>query len=305
MNDALNQDCIKFSVLFVDVPIFFVFKKSKKLRLYANYKSLNVIIIKNYHFLSFITKMLNRLCKIRRFIKLNLKDVYHRIRIKRGDEWKTTFRTCYEHFEYQIMLFELINSSIIFQIYINKTLRKLVDIICVIYLNHILIFNEDSTEHWRHMQQVFERFKNFELYVNLKKCEFDIEKIEFLSFIVFTKRIWMNSKRIQMIKKWSKLKIYREMQIFLRFVNFYKRFIYCYSKITASLTSLLKNSENEKKSSFEWSNEVEQTFRQLKNIFISIFLFTHYDFLKKNWVETDISNFVIASIFSQQNENKN
>ena len=99
------------------------------------------------------------------------------------------------------MSFELTNASTIFQIYINKALRELVNVICVIYLNDILIFNEDSTNHRRHVQQVLERLRDFELYVNLKKCEFDIEKIEFLDFIVFTKEIRMNSKRIQMIKK--------------------------------------------------------------------------------------------------------
>ena len=116
----------------------------------------------------------------------------------------------------------------------------------------------------------------------------------------------MNSKRIQMIKKWSKPKIYREVQIFLKFVNFYKRFIYCYSKIAAPLTSLLKDSENEKKkSSLEWSNEAEQAFRQFKDIFISVSFLTHYDLLKRNRVKTDVSNFAVADILSQQNKNNN
>ena len=133
-----------------------------------------------------------------------------------------------------------------------------------------------------------------------------MEEIEFLNFIVFTKEVQMNSKRIQIIKKWFKLKIYHEVQIFLKFVNFYRRFIYRYSKIAASLTNLLKNSENEKKkNSLKWSNEVEQTFRQLKNIFMSISLFIHYDFLKRNRMKIDVLNFIVASILSQQNENDN
>ena len=57
----------------VDISIFFVSKKDEKLRLYINYKSLNAIIIKNRHLLSFITKTLNWLYEIKRFIKLNLK----------------------------------------------------------------------------------------------------------------------------------------------------------------------------------------------------------------------------------------
>ena len=156
------------------------------------------------------------------------------------------------------------------------------------------------------MQQVLERLRDFELYINLKKCKFDIEKIEFLSFIIFTKRIRMNSKWIQMIKKWSNLKIYCKMQIVLKFVNFSKRFIYYYSKIAASLINLLKSSESEKKkSSFNWSNEAAQAFRQLKNIFMSISLFTHYNFLKRNRVKTDVFNFAVANILNQQNENEN
>ena len=110
----------------------------------------------------------------------------------------------------------------------------------------------------------------------------------------------MNSKRIQMIKEWSKSKTYREVQIFLKFVNFYKRFIYCYFKIAAPLTSLLKDSENEKKKNLlKWSNEAEQAFRQLRNIFMSISFLTHYDLLKRNRVKTDVFNFVVAGILSQ------
>ena len=94
------------------------------------------------------------------------------------------------------MSFELTNASVIFQIYINKTLRKLINVIYVIYLNDILIFSENSTKHRLHVQRILERLKNYELYINLKKCEFNIDKIDFLNFIIFTKEIRMNSKRI-------------------------------------------------------------------------------------------------------------
>ena len=71
---------------FADVLILFVFKKNERLRLYVNYKRLNAIIIKNRHSLSFIIETLNRLCEAKRFIKLNLKNAYHCIQIKRDDE---------------------------------------------------------------------------------------------------------------------------------------------------------------------------------------------------------------------------
>ena len=63
-----------------------MFKKDERLRLCVNYKNLNAIIIKNCHLLLFIIETLNRLCDVKRFIKLNLKDVYHCIQIKQNDE---------------------------------------------------------------------------------------------------------------------------------------------------------------------------------------------------------------------------
>ncbi len=87
--------------------------------------------------------------------------------------------------------------------------------------------------------------------------------------------------------------------MFLDFVNFYRRFIYRYSKRVVSLTSLLKESKNGKKfGSFVWSNEVEQAFRQLCDIFMLAPLLCHYNSSKKIRVKTNASNFAIASILS-------
>ena len=128
-----------------------MFKKNKELRLCINYKRLNAIIIKNRHSLPFIIEILNYLCEAKRFIKLNLKNVYHRRRVKWDDEWKTTFRTRYDYFEYQVISFELINALIIFQISINKTLKEFMNIIYVIYLNNILNFSNKSANYRCHM----------------------------------------------------------------------------------------------------------------------------------------------------------
>ena len=109
-NDVLTKKWIKHFISLTKILILFIFKKDEKLCLCVDYKSLNVVIIKNRHLLSLITKMLNRFNEFKRFTKFDFKNVYYRIRIKRDDEWKTTFRTRYEHFEYQIMLFEFINA---------------------------------------------------------------------------------------------------------------------------------------------------------------------------------------------------
>lgn len=169
------------------------------LRLCVDYTGLNAVTVKNRHPLPLITETLDRLCGAKVFTKLDLKDVYHRIRIKEGDEWKTAFRTRYGHFEYLIMPFGLANTSATFQAYINKALVGLMDVTCVVYLDDILIYSVDTSEHWRHVKQVLERLRQFQLYANLKKCQFYIEQVEFLGFIVFIEGVAMDQERVAII----------------------------------------------------------------------------------------------------------
>ena len=86
LNKTLAKGQIKYFINFTGSPILFVFKKNKGLRLYVNYRGLNKITVKNRYPLSLINKILNRLYKIKLFIKLNFKDTYYYIRIKLSDK---------------------------------------------------------------------------------------------------------------------------------------------------------------------------------------------------------------------------
>ena len=113
-------------------PILFVGKPDGSLRLCVDYRGLNNLTIKNRYPLPLIGESLDRLGRAKRFTQLDLTSAYHRMRIKEGDEWKTTFRTRYGHFEYQVMPFRLSNAPASFQGYINKILAKKLVIFVII-----------------------------------------------------------------------------------------------------------------------------------------------------------------------------
>lgn len=122
-------------------------KKDGGLCLCVDYWGLNAVTVKNQHQLPLITETLDRLCGAKVFTKLDLKDAYHRIRIREGDKWKTAFRTRYVHFEYMVMPFGLANAPAMFQAYINCALAGFVDVTCVVYLDDILIYSSNPEEH--------------------------------------------------------------------------------------------------------------------------------------------------------------
>ncbi len=268
-----------------------------------NYQDLNKITVKNHHSLSLISETLDRLSRIKQFTKLDLKNVYHCLRIRREDEWKTTFRTHYDHFKYMIMSFDLINASIIFQTYINKILTELLNNFCVVYLNDILIFFVEKTDHVDHVKQILKRLRKFKLYASLKKCEFFITKVNFLEFVIFIESVSMNSSRIDIIKTWFRSKMYWKIQVVLKFINFYRRFIHHYFQIAESLTELLRDSVKDvKMSSFIWSSEAKQAFNQLRDVFMRASILRHFDSERHIRIEIDMFNYAVANIFSQSDD---
>ena len=301
LDDALAKGWIKHSTSPAGSPILFVPKKDGGLRLCVDYRGLNKVTIKNRHPLPLITEILDRLSGAKVFSKLDLKDAYHRLRIREGDEWKTAFRTRYGHFEYMVMPFGLANAPATFQAYINRALTGFVDFFCVVYLDDILIYSDSMEKHWDHVRQILERLRKFELFANLKKCRFCTTEVEFLGFIVSTEGVKMDPARVATIADWPPPQDnYREVQVFLGFANFYRRFIHRYSRIAGPLTDLLKGSKGGKKPGpLVMTDAATKAFYQLRDAFLGAPILRHFEPALKIRVETDASGFALAGILSQ------
>ena len=280
--------------------MLFVFKKNNNLRFCVDYKGLNALIIKNKCLFSLINETLNRFVSAVYFIKLDFKNAYHQIKICKNDEWMTTFRTRYDHFEYAVISFELVNASVTFQTLINKILRELINHICVIYLNDILIYFKTREKHWECVRKMLERLHQFKLYTKLSKCFFITQIIEFLEYIISNHDVFMNLRKMKIIQTWLEFKTLRELQIFLEFANFYKRFVRFYAKITRILTKLLKERKQRKQNeSFIFEKIARQTFRRFIKTFTKAFMLIHFNLKNLIRIEIDASEFVIAAILFQ------
>ena len=180
-------------------PILFVPKKDGTLRLCVDYRGLNQVTVKNRYPLPLITEIMDRVSGSQFFSKIDVKDAYHRIRIRRGDEWKTAFRTRYGHFEYVVMPFGLTNAPATFQGYIHEALQGLLDVVCVAYLDDILIFSKDRNTHAQDLQSVLQRLREAELFAKPSKCSFFQDHVEFLGFIISRDGISMEPSRVSTI----------------------------------------------------------------------------------------------------------
>ena len=126
--------------------------------------------------------------------------------------------------------------------------------------------------------QILKRFRKFKLYAKLFKCFFMIISVEFLKYIINNVDIAINLNRVKFIWIWFELKTLRELQMFLRFANFYKCFVKFYARIIRALTKLFKNNKNKKQIDFfNFNVEARKAFRLFINAFINASILIHFD----------------------------
>ena len=147
----LQTDMIWYFIFSTETLMLFTSKKDETLQSYVDYWEFNIIILKNKCSFSLINEVLDCLADVKWFIKLNIKNAFNKLCIQEEDEWKMTFCTRFDLYEYLVMLFDLINALTFFQIYMNQTLFEFLDIICLIYLNDILIFSKTCKKHVHHI----------------------------------------------------------------------------------------------------------------------------------------------------------
>ena len=225
VKENLEKGFIRPSTSPASSPVLFVKKPGWGLRFCVDYRALNELTIKNRYPIPRINETLTLLGKAKFFTKLDVISAFHRMRIAEGYEYLTVFRIRFGLYEYLVMPFGLANAPSSFQNYINDTLKGYLDEFCTAYIDDILIFSQSLEEHHDHVRKVLKRLLDAGLQIDIKKCEFHVQSVKFLGLIITTDGIKMDPSKLASIENWPIPKNVKEMQRFIGFVNFYRRFM--------------------------------------------------------------------------------
>ncbi|KAJ1595379.1 hypothetical protein NDA14_003401 [Ustilago hordei] len=265
-------------------------------------RGLNEITVKNRAPLPLIEEQLFLLRKARIYTKLDLRAAYNLIWIAKGDEWKTAFGTQLGLYEYLVMPFGLANAPAHFQSFINDIFRDIIGMYVVVYLDDFLIFSDTEEAHVKHVTEVLTRLRSNRLFAKLLKCEFHTKTVKFLGYIIKPTGIEMDPEKVCTVKEWPMPESIHDIQRFLGFANFYRRFIAHFAHIAKPLTSLVKPIERFKK--FELPEEAQQAFHKLIQAFTSAGVLQHFNYHLPTRLETDASDFAIAGVLKQEHEGR-
>ena len=103
----------------------------------------------------------------------------------------------------------------------------------------------------------------------------------------------MDESKVQVIQDWLTPQKVKDVQSFLGFANFYRRFIANYSDMSVPLNRLTRKGVK-----WVWSPACQEAFKLLKDTFLSAPVLHHFDPSLPPIVKTDMSDYAVAGIFS-------
>ncbi|KAK4841993.1 hypothetical protein QYF36_013953 [Acer negundo] len=295
VNELMERGYVRESMSPCAVPVLLVPKKDGTWRMCVDCRAINNITVKYRHPIPRLDDMLDELHGFVVFTKIDLKSGYHQIRMKEGDEWKTTFKTKYGLYEWLVMPFGLTNAPSTFMRLMNHVLRAFIGKFVVVYFDDILIYSKNLDEHVEHLKLVLGVLRAEKLFANLKKCTFCTYKLVFLGFVVSAKGIGVDEEKVKAIKEWPKPTNVGQVRSFHGLASFYRRFVRDFSSLAALLTEVIK-----KNVGFKWGNVQEKAFNLIKEKLTNAPLLALPDFAKAFEIECDALRIGIGAVLMQE-----
>ena len=177
----------------------------------------------------------------------------------------------------------------------NIILRKFLNQGVVVYLDDILIYSKNEEEHAELVKKVLAQLEDYDLAMSTTKSVVQVKEVEFLWYIGAVDSVTMCERKVQSIKDWKHPRSVKQLQIFIGFANFYRRFIKDFSKICKPITEMLKGDPQK----FNWQPEQYEAFEKLKKWVITAKILSYFFSYRETIVETESGDFAQWCVFSQ------
>ncbi|GMF43140.1 unnamed protein product [Phytophthora fragariaefolia] len=238
-------------------PAFFLRKVSGSMRLLVDFRRLNKFLSRSPYFVPKIREILLRLGKAKCMSTLDANMGYFARRLAPQSRSVTAFCLPFGKFQFKRLPMGISTAPDEYQSCIERILRDLPFVI--VYLDDVLIFSENETEHREHLRIVFERLRQYDVTLNASKCKILRESVDYLGFTLTANGIQPQKKKTEAIQQIAEPRNKKELRRFLGMITYYREMVPNTSELTARLNRLTS-----KKVVFVWTPEDAAAFQEIK-----------------------------------------
>lgn len=295
----LSQGIIRPSDSAWSSPIWIVPKKADasgktKWRLVVDFRKLNEKTFDDKYPIPNISDVLDKLGNCQYFTTLDLASGFYQVEMHPEDIPKTAFNVENGHYEFLRMPMGLKNSPSTFQRVMDNVLKDLQNVVCLVYLDDIIVFSTSLQEHMVNLEKVFTKLRESNFKVQMDKSEFLKLETAYLGHIITKDGIKPNPDKIQAIEKYPLPRTPKEIKQFLGLVGYYRKFIPDFARITKPLTQCLKKGRQ-----VVVNTQYIDCFEKCKQLLTNDPILQYPDFTRDFILTTDASNVAIGAILSQ------
>ena len=266
---------------------------SSSLRLCTDMRQVNARTAVDPFPLPRIEELLDRVGKAKFLTKLDMVRGYWQVPLDDASIPISGFITPFGHFRWRFMHFGCRNAPATFSRLVMKLFAKL-ESFCAAYLDDILIFSNTWEEHKRHIAEVLKQVRDAGLTLNRAKCVFAVAELDYLGFHIGRCRVQPREKKIAAFLQHERPSDRKQLQQFLGLAGYYRRFLPNFSHTTAVLSNLLR-----KNTKFEWTQEADIAFLDLKSRLASRPILRPPDFTLPFCMAVDASNVAVGAYLFQ------
>ena len=283
-------------------PVVIREKPDKSLRICGDYRALNSITEKDTYPMPNLADSTARLDGAMIFSTLDLVRAYYNIPVADEDRKKTALAFPFGLYEHIGMPFGLTNAPKTWQRFMDDLFRD-IDFV-FIYLDDIIIFSANETEHAKHLRIVLTRLAENGLRIGMPKCKFFQTAVEFLGHEVSPAGIAPTAKKLDLIEKLPYPKTIHELRSQLGILNFYRPFMKDAAKNLAPLCDLLKGHTRKRdRTPIVWNDKLRNAHRLAKESLINYVRLVHPRMDAPLRLTTDASDIAVGGVLEQANQN--
>ena len=260
LDDLVRQGILEESDGTWSSPISVVKKKSGAWRVVADLRKINSVTKIPAYPIPRIDDALEALSGSKYFCVLDMNSAYYQISIDPADREKASITTPFGNRRFKRMCFGLATAPYTCAKLLNIVLGDLTPHVCVSYFDDITVHSNSKEELMERLDAVLSRLSAAGLTLNLAKCQFFQERVNFLGHVVSQEGIAADPEKVRKVVEWPEPRTAKELSSFLGLASYFRKFIKGFAQLAAPLFHLTN-----KDVTFQWSQEHAVSFDALKS----------------------------------------